>query len=256
VLAKRGWQLVQDENAFAEAICAEIYQRAMGDGDQTRVAIERATIRHYCIVLHAACSEPGSPRQRRAFEELWQYLYPIGLYKTHDTNLAQDLTQQALIKVWRNLSRCRAPGSFLNYATLVLLNETREYYRGKGRRREMFGEANRSEREITERDMRRSDDAEGHLESNTLGKAPRDEGLDLAITEETQRELSALIRECVRNAQQQRVLIELFFNDKGYREIAEKLGITVGNVHVLRHRALSALRKCDAFARFVEDELQ
>lgn len=255
VLAKRGWQLVRDETGFAEKICAELRQRETTDTPE-RVAIERATIRHYCQVLHGACSESGSSLQKRAFEELWRYLYPIALYKTHNADLAQDLTQQALEKVWKKISQCREPGSFLSWATLILINEIREHYRHKGHREEKSGESNWVETEIVESEMEHSDESEEHSEFSQRRNASIDDGFSQAVTDETQRELFAIIRTCIKNPQQQKILVDSFFNDKGYKEIAEELGITVGNVHVLRHRALSALRKCEAFIQFIEDQLQ
>ncbi len=256
LLAKRGWQLVQDEKAFAAAICAEVESRASERAEEQRIAIERATIRHYCGILYTTCNDQGSRRQRRAFEELWQYLYPIALYKTRDANLAQDVAQQSLVKVWRKISQCREPGSFLNWATLILINEIREYYRRKDHREEVHSGSDRDELVTTESDMKHSDDAEDQSKLDRPAEVFNDPGLKLIVTDETERELLAIIKQCVSNTQQQRILVESFFNDKGYKEIAEELGLTVGNVHVLRHRALNALRKCSAFIRFVEDELQ
>ena len=74
VLAKRGWQLIEDQARFVEQVCAEMRQRGLGNTANPRIAMERAAIRQYCIILHAACGKQDSPRQKRAFEELWRYL--------------------------------------------------------------------------------------------------------------------------------------------------------------------------------------
>lgn len=255
-LAKRGWQLVQDQTKFVEEICTEVRERGLGNWEQVHIALERTTIRHYCHVLHEACAKPGAPCQKHAFEELWRYLYPIALYKTHQADLAQECTQQALEKIWRKLSQCREPGSFLSWTTLILINEIREYYRGKGQREAKSEETYWIDHETIEIEMGRSDDAEEESKLSQSRTTQDNADLDRVITDETQRELLAIIVECIKNSQQQRILIESFFNDKGYKEIAEQLGITVGNVHVLRHRALLKLRKCDAFTRYIEEQLQ
>ena len=255
VLAKRGWQLVQDEKTFASQACLEIQQRRLEDSDKERVALERAAVRHYCIILHAACREVGSPRQRRAFEELWQYLFPIAVHKTHDADLAQDFTQRALVKVWEKISQCRDPGSFLNWVALILINDIREDYRGKQRREKALGEPEGGEPEITESDLNTAGAEEGS-EINPLGSVQGDEGLEHAMRDESEQQLRALIVKCIKNPLQRKILVESLLNDKGYKEIAEELAISVGNVHVARHRALMALRKCRDLDRFIEDQLK
>ena len=216
-MAKRGWQLVQDEKAFASEVCSEVHQRGLADAAKERVAIERAAVRHYCIILHAACRETDSQRQRRAFEELWQYLYRVALYKTHAPDLAQDLAQQALQKAWQKSSQCREPGSFLNWATLILINEIREYYRSQRRHEETYEEAEGNKGELTESDMRRLDDKEEEIEIGQPFGANDKTGIDLAMSEETRQGLFAIIRECIRDPRQQRILIASFFDDKGYK---------------------------------------
>jgi RNA polymerase sigma factor (sigma-70 family) len=218
--------------------------------------LARATVRHYCVILHAANRKPGSFRERRAYTELWNYLYPIALYKTHNTNLAQDVTQQALVKVWTKRAQCREPGSYLSWATLILINEIREHFRVEDRRRIQSKESAEKKPELTESDMERDDDGEGQSAMDRAESAPRSEGLEVLMADETQRELVLIIQACVKNDQQQRVLIQVFLNDKGYKEIAEELGITVNNVYVLRHRGLEALRKCDAFISYVEENFK
>jgi RNA polymerase sigma factor (sigma-70 family) len=178
------------------------------------------------------------------------YLYPIALYKTHDADLAQDVAQRALIKTWRSLSQCREPGSFFNYAMQILLNEIRDHHRQEGKQRHPAGESI-----VTASDMNHPDSEEDESKFERLGDDSTDSGLRQAMDEESQRELLAIIRRCLKSHPQQTIIIESFFDDKGYKEIAEKLGITVNNVHVLRHRALAALRKREEFIRFFEDRL-
>ena len=130
-LDRRGWKLVVDPASFVAQICGEMGERGEGEPDAPDrdartaaacVAIKRATVRNYCRLLHAACGETGSRRQSLAYRELWQYLFPVALAKTHREDLAQDLTQQTLIKLWASRDRCREPEALLGLATTILVN--------------------------------------------------------------------------------------------------------------------------------------
>lgn len=251
VLAKRGWQLVQDEKAFAGAICLEVQLRSLEGAEQQRVAIERATIRHYCVILYAACSDSGSPRQRRAFKELQEYLYPLARYRMHGADLAEDVTQQALVKTWENLAACENPGSFLNYAALILIHEISDHFRKAYKRDKESGEYFKVEATQTEMQYHDSEDDAGEPGAST--RDPSDRNLEHLFADKTRQLWFPIIEQCVENRQYRAVIIELFFANKAYKQISDDLGISVGNVYVYRNRALKILRKCEAFKRFFEE---
>ena len=54
---------------------------------------------------------------------------------------------------------------------------------------------------------------------------------------------------------QQRVIIEIFLNERSVKETADLLSLTVGNVAVLKNRALRTLRDCEEFVSALEDWL-
>jgi len=234
-LADHGWQLAEDQEQFAVEICAEICQRGIADGTQERTAIQRAVTRRYCGVLHAACAGSNTSRQRRAFTELWNYLFPIALYKTHDTQLAQDLTQQSLVKIWKCLAQCKDPASFLGWARMILINEVNDWFR-------------KNKRAILDP----IDDID-ETELNQVSFKPEGAGTDQAENDDLHRQLLNVIEKCLKDLRQQAIIIESFLNERGYKAIAEMLGLTIGNVHVLRHRALQALRKCRVFIESLGD---
>jgi RNA polymerase sigma-70 factor (ECF subfamily) len=233
-LADHGWQLAEDQEQFAVEICAEICQRGIADTTQERTAIQRAVMRHYCVILHAACAESNTSRQRRAFVELWNYLFPIALYKTHDAALAQDLAQQSLEKIWKHWVQCKDPASFLGYVRMVLINEIRDWFRKN----------NRATLEPIDEIV--------EIGTNPVSVQSGTEA-ERAENDDLRRQLLDVIEKCLKDPRQRAIIIESFLNECGYKEIAEMLDITVGNVHVLRHRALQTLRKCQVFIESLGD---
>jgi len=245
MLADRGWQLVEDEERFAAEICAEICQRNLTDTRQERFAIQRAVMRHYCVILYTACAGTVLLRQRRAFTELWNYLFPIALYKTHEPQLAQDLTQQALEKIWKRLAQCKDAASFLAWSSMVLLNEIRDWFRKNKRLPSASMDV------LTETELSRSEESP-HESQTVLAGSVRDASAQV-INDDLRQRLLDVIEKCLQDPRQQVIIIESFLNERGYKEIAEQLGLTVGNVHVLRHRALRLLRECHVFIELLGD---
>ena len=234
-LADHNWQLVEDQERFAAEICAEICERGIADTTQERTAIQRAAVRHYCVILHAACAGPITSRQQRAFTELWNYLFPIVLYKTHDAALAQDLAQQSLEKIWKHLTQCKDPASFLGWASMILVNEIRDWFR--------------KNKHATLDPI----DVIDETEPNQVSVKSEGTETERVENDDLRRQLLDVIEKCLKDPRQRVILIESFLNERGYKEIAEMLGITIGNVHVLRHRALQTLRKCLVFIESLGD---
>lgn len=246
MLADHGWQLVEEEERFTAEICAEICQRNFTDTRQERLAIQRAVMRHYCVILYAACAGTVLSRQRRAFTELWNYLFPIALYKTHDSQVAQDLTQQALEKIWKRLAQCRDAASFLAWSSMVLLNEIRDWARKRKRLPLASTEV------LTETELRHSEDP-AQLETQPVLVGSENKVTDQTINADLHQRLLYVIEKCLQDLRQRVIIIESFLNERGYKEIAEQLGLTIGNVHVLRHRALRLLRECHVFIELLGD---
>lgn len=73
--------------------------------------------------LYAACRHENSPEQTQAFTILWNYLYRITytmVYNRVDPEaLATECTQQALIKIHRNMEQCHSPEQFRSWAAQI-----------------------------------------------------------------------------------------------------------------------------------------
>jgi RNA polymerase sigma factor (sigma-70 family) len=207
-------------------------------------AIERATVHHYCFVLYEACAATGSPRQRRAFAEVWARLYSVALYRVHRPDLAQELAQGALSRIWERLPQCRDHGSFLRWCDQVLLSVIREHFREGWTKTETAEGPEWKPKELEV----------GLAPAALRGEPDMSEMFD-GFAKALQAQFVATIRDCLQNASYETVVIELFVNDKTIKQVADQIGTTPGNVSVIKTRALKILRQCDAFLRLYEEWL-
>jgi RNA polymerase sigma-70 factor (ECF subfamily) len=80
--------------------------------------------------LFESLSQQDSEQQRRAFELLFRELYAICLFMLQNAQvsepyeLAKDCTQEAIVKVWKNLPTCQQPDSFRSWARTIIRNQT------------------------------------------------------------------------------------------------------------------------------------
>ncbi len=255
MLARRGWALVTDPEPFIQAVYADAQTRHNNLPSQTATrVIERATIHQYCFVLYAACAETGSPRQRRAFDELARHLYRTALFKTHDIQIAEDCAQQALFRIWRHLEQCRAPGSFLNWCNLILLNTIREHFRAQ------LKHARVGERElwliiaINPSDASPDDGAPSQDWADCADDSTSAEFEDV-LHADLRQQLVDAIRAELKNETHAQVIVELFLNDKSFSQVAEQLRTTPGNIQVIKSRALARLRGSEEMIRLCAEWL-
>lgn len=239
----RGWALV-DWTALADAIGRELF-----DSHASVKVIERTAIRHYSRILCDTCREPRSLRQGRAWQELRTYLQSIAFYKVHDIDLAEDLTQEAQIRIWKNLECCRDPDRFLGFSQTILVNVIRDYYRSAYRRDEDSSEATWSAIEIA-----------GGLEEEIRAATELDEDavdreLHRLFEEKTKEAWLAILHACIENCQYGLIILELYFEGKTVSQVSNDLGIPPANVYVYHQRALQALRTCNMFWRFEKERL-
>ncbi len=252
IVIKREWKLVTDLERLAIEICSAVEKQGSLEPELLHQAIENAAIRHYSPVLYEACRANGLPQQRLAFEELSRHLYSIAVKKVQNDDLAQELTQQAIVNTYKNLARVRDPSEFIAYTWMILLNVVRSYFR----------RVKRSHEELVPFD----DDAiEPGIETESAdityvlaglvhqAQAHPDPTFNHAMRDEFREQFQAAIRSCVKHQLQQAVLIEYFIKHDEYHEIAQELGIKVNYVHQLRHLGLKTLLACEAFIQFVEE---
>lgn len=248
-LARRGWTLVEDEAAFAEAVLVQVNARLAHVQRPRLDVIEASTVYCYGFVWHAACGENRTPRQRRAFQELYPELYRAVVHLAQpDIHLAEDATQQALLQVWLQHHQVRDPGSFLAWARMIAIHELDDLRCGRA-----GGTTGLQVVPLTEVVTRgeagssnATDDEESrHIPLTDPPSVEADERLDL----------ETVVRRCLTNEQQQTVILGLYLANKSIKQLADELGIKPRQVSLDKHRALDRLRRCDAFLRLVETKL-
>jgi RNA polymerase sigma factor (sigma-70 family) len=258
-LAQRGWELVQDEVAFVGEVLPEVQARRQNNPRVLAKIIEDATVNRYGHLWHAACGADGTLRQRRAFIELHWYLYRIALYcAKHDRYIAEESTQQALLNVWQHLDQVRDPGNFARWAGAIVSNEVKVQIKKQAQKvkESESGEVTWQSVEISQTDLQVRGEAEGPgVETRGIGDRPgvSPGGQKTTMTDEMRARLETSIRRCLRSKQQRAVIIGLFLDEKGFKEVADALGTTPQNVSVLKTRALAHLRKCEGFLEVLEE---
>ncbi len=244
ILARRGYELVEEVVAFTAAVLAEVQTRLVNNRRALEKIVEDAVVNRYGYIWHAACGKDGTREQRRAFEELHHYLYPIALHcAKHEEALAEESTQEALLIIWQQLDRVRDAGAFARFASVIVYHEV-------------------------SRRLKRKSPEIGLDESPTSTRTNEDEIDRMALkqsfdppesapemTAELRAKLEAAIKACLSSEQQAAVIIGLFFDDKGFKAIADERGTTVENISVLKSRALKRLKDCAIFMNVLEDLL-
>jgi len=246
ILSRWGWRLLTvDELAHR----VEAYLTRGEVAVTSPQVIQHATLRLYGCELYQACGHQDGAIREHAFTELWAYLYPIAFQRAEDAALAQDAAQQTLLAVWEKLTQCRDPHSFLNWATMIVINQVRGAFRqasmvvpGKGEGETVEGEApRRQRREVLMTDLR-SPDRDREREEDEF-ELVEEVGPDQALLRrESQARLVAALERTLRSPQQRRVIIGLFVEEKGVLELARELDITPANVYTLKSRALARLK--------------
>jgi len=154
----------------------------------------------------------------RAFEELvrplWPRAYRVALHFTGDAGLAEDLAQEAMTRAWLRLGQLRDPSAFTGWLLRIVANLARN--------------ALVRARETPLPDVR----------GEECGPDDPDAGL---VRQEQQRRLAAALA-ALRPPERLAVLLVLR-DELGYREAAGVLGIPIGSVKTLVHRARAKLRQ-------------
>jgi len=78
------------------------------------------------VTLYRACRSADVTEQRRAYQEVWRYLYGITFQIMRDqadgADLAQDCAQQALVRVHQLIIECREPAAFRTWVRRIASN--------------------------------------------------------------------------------------------------------------------------------------
>ncbi|MEA2485567.1 MAG: hypothetical protein QOD46_678 [Actinomycetota bacterium] len=161
--------------------------------------------------LVARLGRRGRARLADLYEAHGPHALRLAYVLTGDRELAQDLVQDAFVKLSGRFADLRDPGAFQAYLTKTIVNLAKMHWRRKG-----------IERSVVERQR---------------PPAARDSHLpDIEGYEEIK---AALLRI---NPRQRAAIVLRFFEDLSEAETADVLGCATGTVKLLVHRGLQTMR--------------
>jgi RNA polymerase sigma-70 factor, ECF subfamily len=219
LIGKHDWALVSEANLLELVLDAHPSVRATDN-------LERLIKNYYIAALHAACRQTEDlDRHERGYQELFRHLYRAAYNQWPD--LAEDVTQQALLLVYEQIDRCREPVAFLAFALNKLRGAFQQIRRIEGNHLPLAGADQRS----------------AVIDQAILG-SPLFEQEALHILFDAIKRLP--------DKQRQTIVLK-FFRGLNDEDISERVGVRVGHVRVLRHRSLAQLRNdlslCEYFER-------
>jgi RNA polymerase sigma-70 factor (ECF subfamily) len=148
-------------------------------------------------------------------------LYPVAFRILRDHDRADDATQQAIVRIWRDLPSLRDVARFDAWAYRILVNACHDEIKRAGRGREIPG-------------------------FGTEPMAP-DDAVTVADRDQLERGFGRL------PAEQRAILVLQYYLDLGLPEIADILGVPLGTVKSRSHAARQAMRAAlEADARTLE----
>jgi RNA polymerase sigma factor (sigma-70 family) len=194
--------------------------------DASPTELNRLIRHHYTRILYEACRQTEDlGRRERAYHELFRYLFRAAYNRWPE--LAEDVTQQALVLVCEQIDRCRHPGAFLTFAFYKLLHAYQQERRARG-----------------------SDWLAEEIGQGSTGEIPTAVQSRLGQGERWQVLLDAIKR--LPDDRQQKAILLRCLGGLSDEEISARLGITVSNVRVLRHRGIARLREDEQLRSYFE----
>ncbi|MBN1889050.1 MAG: sigma-70 family RNA polymerase sigma factor [Thermoflexales bacterium] len=219
LVEKYDWALLP-EDELADMVQGLIQAEACPD------ETERLARRCYAETLYQACHQDlDAQRRERGYYELYRYLLRAAYNRRPD--IAQDVTQRALVLVCEQIDRCRDPGAFFAFATYKLLHAIQQEQR-----------------------TRDSDRAEEWPDNCDELEDPV--GLEAFL--DHQESLGMLVDAIGRlpDHRQQKVIVFRFLEGASDSEIGAQLGITDGHVRALRSRGVAQLQTDKLLRDFYE----
>jgi len=251
-LEKRDWRLVADAADFLARVIEELQTRYANADAVPAAQLARATVRCYTRVLYHACDASNAHVKRRAFEEVWNHLYPRALYRLHDAGAAQDATQQTLETILQKRAQCRDAATFLGWCDQILANQINETFNAQFLKRVTERGAEYIAKEIELAELA-GGEANAATRTDEFLFDERQNTFVAAAHAPMRAALLATLRECLDNPRHITVLLELFFNDATFLQLAAQLQTSVMNVQVMKSRALQTLRDCLAMRQLYAD---
>jgi len=209
LLQNRDWALL-DEDVLVELVLDST------PPDPTPSELKKQAEHQYTIVLYEACKQKDDhARRERAYRELFHYLFRAAYNRWPD--LAEDVTQRALVLVCEQVERCDHPGTFLAFALWKLRHALQLELKARG-----------------------SNVPRVKIDPDFLEQVPAALPRHLDYQESLQILSEAIHR--IPDARQREAVLLKFFGGLSDEDISEYLGVSQGYVRVLRHRGLEHLR--------------
>jgi len=223
------WKLAKEED-----LVEQVLESAVPDASSAE--LEKLTLRTYAIVLHEACRQTVNfKRQEQAYLEVHRYLFRLAykMWPGLDEDVLEDVVQGALCRVFEqlNLDKCKKPAAYFHYVKLLLLWTARDELRQLSRRR-------------TETPLQQEDDSEPGqqiLDSIPDDWSSTDPQWQASYCE--QWEVLAVAIHRLSSTRMHEVILGKFFEGLKDQEIGDRLGVTANYVRVIRHEAMTLLRK-------------
>mgnify|MGYP000125132181 CR=1 FL=1 len=213
LVARYEWRLLPADELVKQMLDAVVPETSEGE-------LERVAKHRYTLTLYEAClQEEDLPRRERAYRELHRYLYRAAYNRWPE--LAEDTTQQAIILVYEQIERCRAPGTFLAFALWKLRHAFQIVQRARGK------EFNCTD--IDDIDRRHSI----HQQPSAHSHLFREERLCVLIE---------AIRH-IPDKRKQKAIVLKYVAELSDEEIGDQLNVTANYVRLLRYRGLERLRE-------------
>lgn len=199
----------------------------------------------YCETWYHACCGEGTEREN-AFAELARHLYDQALYKYKDPSLAQELAQTTIVNIFQKLDTCRKPGAFLAFVHLKLRQAATDHFRKRDREQQRIK---------TLPDSTETEFAESTVDWLVdLGLPPLDQmTVNIEITTAILQHITQMVQDSPRAKNQFFAVIYKFLYGLSDSEIAQTMETSVSNVHILRTRGLTRLRKDETLRNYWAD---
>lgn len=157
----------------------------------------------------------------KAFEQIFHFFYNslcnYALKYVKDATLAEEVVSDVFFKIWKNREQIQVASSFQHYIYRATRNQCLDYLKSR-------------------RNMGVSIDEVGFYVYDIYAESPEDELQTQELDNKIEKAIAALPQQCR--------LIFSMSREQGlkYREIAEKLGLSIKTVETQMGRALKALR--------------
>ncbi len=204
-----GWTLIPEDELLAQVL-EEVPIAS------TEAIIKKTITSIYNEVMYQACQRVE--QQGQAYRELHRYLYRVAVRRWPDMR-PEELAQDAIILVHKQINRCHKPRAFLTFAFWKL----RQVLKTKKNDRERLD---------------KQDSVDEHIQLEDSKQLPFKQVLSKEKIEVLLKRIEHKLDE-----RQREVIIWKFIGGLRDEEIAERLQIKPGYVRTIRSRAIEKLRQ-------------